>query len=137
MSTLCQRISSAFAVLCGQYGDVTNMARDREQSRQSLYREAEQVAQAVDGAAAQARQQDGKKNVNQSKDDHDALDKARKDAENSKGGQESGTGNGADSLQKKEAAALARAAAVTTTRSNASSSATSTTSFAAVPAAGG
>src|SRR4051794_30004235 len=31
------------------------MARDRERSRQSLYREAEQVADAVDGAAAQAR----------------------------------------------------------------------------------
>jgi hypothetical protein len=38
----------------GQYGDVSNMAKDREQSRQSLYREAEQVADAVDGAAAQA-----------------------------------------------------------------------------------
>jgi len=32
-----------------QYGDVTKMAKDREQSRQSLYREAEQVADAVDG----------------------------------------------------------------------------------------
>jgi hypothetical protein len=31
------------------------MAKDREQSRQSLYREADQVANAVDGAAAQAR----------------------------------------------------------------------------------
>ena len=55
MSTIPQRIASAFAVLCGQYGDVTQMAKDREQSRQSLYREAEQVADAVDGAAAQAR----------------------------------------------------------------------------------
>src|SRR5258705_3357169 len=55
MPTIPQRIASAFAVLCGQYGDVTKMARDREQSRQSLYREAEQVADAVDGAAAQAR----------------------------------------------------------------------------------
>ncbi len=54
MSTIPQRISSAFAVLCGQYGDVTKRAQDREQSRQSLYREAEQVAEAVDGAAAQA-----------------------------------------------------------------------------------
>ena len=45
----------AFAVLCGQYGDVTKLAQDREQSRQSLYREAQQVANAVDGAAAQAR----------------------------------------------------------------------------------
>src|SRR5881397_1673963 len=53
--TIPQRIASAFAVLCGQYGEVTKMAQDREQSRQSLYREAEQVANAVDGAAAQAR----------------------------------------------------------------------------------
>src|SRR5664279_4051970 len=55
MSTIPQRIASAFAVLCGQYGDVTRMAEDREQSRQSLDREAEQVAEAVDGAAAQSR----------------------------------------------------------------------------------
>src|SRR3954471_2729084 len=55
MPTIPQRIASAFAVLCGHYGDVTKMAQDRRQSRQSLYREAEQVAHAVDGAAAQAR----------------------------------------------------------------------------------
>ena len=55
MSTIPQRIASAFAVFCGRYGDVTEMAKDREQSRQSLYREAEQVADAVDGAVAQAR----------------------------------------------------------------------------------
>jgi hypothetical protein len=55
MPTIPQRIASAFAVLCGQYGDVTRMAQDRERSRQSLYREAEQVANAVDGAVAQAR----------------------------------------------------------------------------------
>ena len=55
MSTIPQRIASAFAVLCGHYGDVTKMAEDREQSRQSLYREAEQVAEAVDGGAAQSR----------------------------------------------------------------------------------
>jgi hypothetical protein len=55
MPTIPQRIASAFAVLCGQYGDVTRIAKDREQSRQSLYREAEQVADAVDGAAARAR----------------------------------------------------------------------------------
>lgn len=54
MPTIPQRIGSAFAVLCGNYGDVTNMAQDREQSRQSLYREAEQVVDAVDGTAAQA-----------------------------------------------------------------------------------
>jgi hypothetical protein len=55
MPTIPQRVASAFAVLCGRYGDVTEMAKDREQSRQSLYREAEQVASAVDGAMAQAR----------------------------------------------------------------------------------
>jgi hypothetical protein len=54
MSTIPQRIASAFAVLCGQYGDVTNRSKDREQSRQSLYREAQQVAEAVDGAATLA-----------------------------------------------------------------------------------
>jgi len=55
MPTIPQRIATAFAVLCGQYGEVTAMARDRERSRQSLYREAQQVAEAVDDAAAQAR----------------------------------------------------------------------------------
>lgn len=55
MPTIPQRIASAFAVLCGHYGDVTTMAQHREQSRQSLYREAKQVADAVDGAAARAR----------------------------------------------------------------------------------
>jgi hypothetical protein len=55
MPTIPQRIASAFAVFCGRYGDVTKLAEDREQSRQSLYREAEQVADAVDGAAAQVR----------------------------------------------------------------------------------
>src|SRR3954451_8525879 len=55
MATIPQRIGSAFAVLCGRYGDVTRMAEDRERSRQSLYREAEQVVEAVDGAVAQAR----------------------------------------------------------------------------------
>ena len=55
MPTIPQRIASAFAVLCGRSGDVTAMAQDRERSRQSLYREAQQVAIAGDGAAAQAR----------------------------------------------------------------------------------
>ena len=55
MPTIPQRVASAFAVLCGRYGDVTAMANEREQSRQSLYREAQQVADAVDGTAAQAR----------------------------------------------------------------------------------
>lgn len=55
MPTIPQRVASAFAVLCGRYGDVAQLAHERDQSRQSLYREAEQVAKAVDGAAAQAR----------------------------------------------------------------------------------
>jgi hypothetical protein len=58
MSTIPQRIASAFAVLRGRYGDVTAMAEDRERSRQSLYREAEQVVEAVDGAASRARIED-------------------------------------------------------------------------------
>ncbi len=55
MPTIMQRIASAFVVLSGRYGDVTKMEQDREQSRQSLYREAAQVVNAVDGSAAQAR----------------------------------------------------------------------------------
>lgn len=54
MPTLPQRIASAFAILFGHYGDVTRMARDREQSRQALDREAERVIDAVDGATAHA-----------------------------------------------------------------------------------
>jgi hypothetical protein len=58
MPTIPRRIASAFAVLCGRYGDVTAMAQGREQSRQSLYREAEQVVEAVGGDAARARIED-------------------------------------------------------------------------------
>jgi hypothetical protein len=55
MSTIPQRIASAFAVLCGRYGDVTQLAREREQSRQGLYREAKRVVDAVEGTVAQPR----------------------------------------------------------------------------------
>src|SRR3954452_18048313 len=55
MPTIPRRIASAFAVLCGRYGDVTRMAQDRDLSRQSLYREAEKVVEAVDGTEAEAR----------------------------------------------------------------------------------
>jgi hypothetical protein len=55
MPTIPERIAGAFAVLCGRYGDVTRMANDRDQSRQSLYREAEEVVEAVDGTTAEAR----------------------------------------------------------------------------------
>jgi hypothetical protein len=63
MPTIPQLIASAFAVVCGQYGDVTKMAKGREQSRQSLYREAEHVANAVDGAAAQARNDEQQRQI--------------------------------------------------------------------------
>ena len=55
MPTVPRRIASAFAVLCGRYGDITAMAHDRDHSRQSLYREAGKVVEAVEGTAAEAR----------------------------------------------------------------------------------
>ena len=73
MPTIPQRIASAFAVLCGQYGDVTKMARDREQSRQSLYREAEQVTDALDGAIAQARIDELQRQLAEQRDQVQAL----------------------------------------------------------------
>ena len=75
MPTIPQRIASAFAVLCGQYGDVTQMAHDREQSRQSLYREAEQVAEAVDGAAARARIEELRRQLTDRQAEVKALEK--------------------------------------------------------------
>jgi hypothetical protein len=80
MPTIPQRIASAFAVLCGQYGDVTAMAKDRERSRQSLYREAEQVASAVDGAAAQARIDDLQQQLAQRQAEVHALQERLKHA---------------------------------------------------------
>src|SRR3954452_13560228 len=58
MPTIPQRIGSAFAVLCGRYGDVTKLAGDRELSRESLYREGDKVVEAVDGAVTQAQVED-------------------------------------------------------------------------------
>jgi hypothetical protein len=55
MPTIPQRIASTFAVLFGRYGDVSQMAQDREQSRQSLYREADDAVDALDGTATQSR----------------------------------------------------------------------------------
>jgi hypothetical protein len=78
MPTIPQRIASAFAVLCGQYGDVTQMAHDRERSRQSLYREAEQVAEAVDGAAAQARIEELQRQLTERQAELNALEKRLK-----------------------------------------------------------
>jgi hypothetical protein len=80
MSTIPQRIASAFAVLCGQYGDVTKMAQDREQSRQSLYREAEQVAEAVDGAVAQTQIDDLQRQLAERQVEVKALEKRLKHA---------------------------------------------------------
>jgi len=80
MPTIPQRIASAFAVLCGQYGDVTKMAKDREQSRQSLYREAEQAADAVDGAAAQARIDDLQRQLAEQRAEVQALQERLKHA---------------------------------------------------------
>ena len=80
MPTIPQRIASAFAVLCGQYGDVTKLAREREQSRQSLYREAQQVANAVDGAAAQARIEELQQQLAQRQAEVEALQERLKHA---------------------------------------------------------
>ena len=78
MPTIPQRIAGAFAVLCGQYGDVTEMARDRGQSRQSLYREAQQVADAVAGAVAQAQIDDLQRQLAERQAEVNALAKRLK-----------------------------------------------------------
>jgi hypothetical protein len=75
MPTIPQRIASAYAVLCGRYGDVTKIAEDREQSRQSLYREAEQVAAAVDGTGAQARIEELQRQLTERQAEVKALEK--------------------------------------------------------------
>src|SRR6476660_9935536 len=80
MPTIPQRIASAFAVLCGQYGDVTEMAKDRERSRQSLYREAEQVVEAVNGAPAQDRIDDLKRQLAERQAEVQALETRLKHA---------------------------------------------------------
>jgi hypothetical protein len=80
MPTIPQRIASAFAVLCGQYGDVTEMAKDREQSRQSLYREAETVVEAVDGTAARAQIDELKRELAERQDEVKALETRLKHA---------------------------------------------------------
>ena len=73
MSTISQRIASAFAVLRGQYGDVTAMAKDREQSRQSLYRESAKVVEVVDGSATQARIDDLRRQLADREAENQAL----------------------------------------------------------------
>jgi hypothetical protein len=80
MSTIPQRVASAFAVLRGHYGDVTELARDREQSRQSLYREAETVVEAVDGTAAQAQIADPQRQLLEHKTEVQSLQERLKHA---------------------------------------------------------
>ena len=55
MVSVYQRLASTWAVLCGKYGDVTHHAALLGQSRQSLYREAEQVQDAVAGEKSRVR----------------------------------------------------------------------------------
>lgn len=75
MPTIPERIASAFAVLCGRYGDITKMANDRDRSRQSLYREAQRVAVAVAVAEAdkQARDQELQRRLDQQQAEIQAL----------------------------------------------------------------
>ncbi len=80
MSSIPQRIASAFAVLCGRYGDVTQMALGRQRSRQALYREAEQVVEAVDGAATQARIDTLQQQLDEQRDQLQALQQRLKHA---------------------------------------------------------
>ena len=80
MPTIPQRIASAFAVLCGRYGDVTRMAQDCEQSRQALYREAELVVDAVDGTVAQARIDDLQRQLTEQRAQVQALQERLKHA---------------------------------------------------------
>jgi predicted transcriptional regulator len=55
MVTVYQRLASTMVVLFGKYGDVIRQAAARGQSRQSLYRETNQVVEAVAGEKSQAR----------------------------------------------------------------------------------
>jgi hypothetical protein len=80
MPTIPQRIASAFAVLFGHYGDVSQMAQDRDQSRQSLYREADEVVDAVDGTATQARIDELKRQLAEQQAENQALHERLKHA---------------------------------------------------------
>jgi hypothetical protein len=80
MPTIPQRIAGAFAVFFGQYGDVSQMAQDRDQSRQSLYREADEVVDAVDGTATQARIDELKRQLAEQQAENQALHERLKHA---------------------------------------------------------
>src|SRR5262245_57510616 len=58
-----QRIASAFFVFLGRRGDVTRQAQQRGVSRQTLYRESQQVAVAVAGDEQQAEVARGRRRV--------------------------------------------------------------------------
>ena len=80
MPTIPQRIASAFAVIFGQYGDVSQMAQDREQSRQSLYREADEVVDALDGTATQSHIDELKRQLTEQRAENQALHERLKHA---------------------------------------------------------
>ena len=80
MPTIPQRIASTFAVLFGRYGDVSRMAQDREQSRQSLYREADDVVDALDGTATQSRIDELKRRLTEQRAENQALHERLKHA---------------------------------------------------------
>jgi hypothetical protein len=80
MPTIPQRIASAFAIFFGQYGDVSQMAQDREQSRQSLYREANDVVDALDGTATQSRIDELKRQLTEQQAENQALHERLKHA---------------------------------------------------------
>ena len=80
MSTIPQRIASAFAIFFGQYGDVSQMAQDREQSRQSLYREANQVVNTLDGTATQSRIDELQRQLTEQQAENQALHERHKHA---------------------------------------------------------
>ena len=80
MPTIPQRIASTFAVFFGRYGDVSRMAQDREQSRQSLYREADDVVDALDGTATQSRIDELKRQLTEQQAEIQALHERLKHA---------------------------------------------------------
>jgi hypothetical protein len=80
MPTIPQRIASTFAVFFGQYGDVSQMAQDREQSRQSLYREADDVVDALDGTATQSRIDELQRQLTEPQAENQALHERLKHA---------------------------------------------------------
>ena len=80
MPTIPQRIASAFAVFCGRYGDVTRLANDRDQSRQSLYREADHVVDALDGTATQSRIDELQRQLTEQQAENQALHERLKHA---------------------------------------------------------